>query len=322
MRVRPASALAPLLCAGLVVTACGSDGTTGGAASTAASTGPTASSAVTAPESVQHLEVEAVDYRFTFDPPVEEVVAGWTSLTLRNEGAEAHQVMFARLKDGVDLAELSAAAGDDSSGAAAIAYVDMIGGVSYIGPGQEITAMVDLPEGTVMAMCYVPDAHGVAHALMGMSTLLEVGAATDDGADAVEATVGEGEGPDGGAVEGTIEMTADGYRLPEELSTGWYRVVNADTGVDGEGLHELSILRLDEPVPPGEVDALMQDLAANESPAVALDALGGMGALSPGFEGYLYLDLPAGDYVAVDFMPDPGEPQPHLLEGYYAAFQP
>ena len=44
--------------------------------------------------------------------------------------------MFARLKDGVDMAELAAAGEGDSSGAGAIEFVDMIGGVSYIGPGR------------------------------------------------------------------------------------------------------------------------------------------------------------------------------------------
>ncbi len=95
-------------------------------------------------------------------------------MTFHNEGDEAHQVMFARLKDGVDLAELADTAGGDSSGSAAIEFVDMLGGVSYIGPGQSIEAMVDLPPGMVLAMCYVPDAHGVAHALMGMTTTLTV----------------------------------------------------------------------------------------------------------------------------------------------------
>ncbi len=52
-----------------------------------------------------------------------------------------------------------------------------------------------------------------------------------------------------------------------------------------------------------------------------LVALGGMGALSAGFDGYLHLDLDPGPHLAVDFMPDPGEPRPHLLDGYATAFE-
>jgi hypothetical protein len=70
----------------------------------------------------------------------------------------------------------------------------------------------------------------------------------------------------------------------------------------------------------GEAEEVVADLAANATPAVALEALGGLGAISPGFEGYLHLDLEPGSYLAVDFMPDPGDPRPHLLDGYWATF--
>jgi len=305
-----------LVAAGLALAACGDDGSTAAPATTGPA--PTAAPAP-APAPVQHLDIVGREYLFEIQPdPGAGLVPGWTSLTFANEGVEAHQVMFARLKDGVDLAELSEVAGDDSSGAAAIAYVDMLGGVSYIGPGRTTTAMVDLAEGTVVAMCYVPDPDGVAHALSGMTTLLTVG---DDAGSASPGSATAG-APEPDEVAGTIGLTADGYRIPDQLTRGWYRVVNEDEGTDGFGLHELSILRLEREATPEELDQLMADLAANATPAIDLEAVGGLGAISPGFEGYLHLDLPPGDYVAVDFMPDPGEARPHLLDGYWTAFTP
>lgn len=289
--------------------------------------GPT-STAQTAsvPGAVQELDIVGDEYTFRIDPRESgPLQPGWTGISFRNEGREAHQVMFARVKDGVDPAELAAVAGDDSSGAAAIEYVDMLGGVSYIGPGQTTEALVDLPEGMVLAMCYVPTADGTAHALLGMTTVLTVGG-TQGGAgtgagttDPPRATTASG-----APVAGTIELAADGYRIPETLPTGWYHVVNTDTDPEGsgEGLHELSILRLASPASDDDVRGLMQDLATNAPTAVRVDALGGFGAVSAGFEGYLYLDLPPGDYVAVDFMPDPRNSRPHLLDGYYTAFSP
>lgn len=314
-RTGPRTGLSILLAGGLLLAGCGDDEPIAAPPTTAApaeTTGPP-------PEPVQHLDITGTEYAFDFQPdPGDGLEPGWTSLTFANEGVEAHQVMFARLKDGVDLAELSRVAGDDSSGAAAIAYVDMLGGVSYIGAGQTTTAMVDLSEGTVVAMCYVPDPDGVAHALSGMTALLAVG----DGPGPAP-TDPAPSGPSAPAeVAGTIELTADGYRIPDQLPRGWYRVVNNDEGTDGFGLHELSILRLAEEATPEELDQLMSDLATNATPAIGLEAVGGLGAISPGFAGYLHLDLPAGDYVAVDFMPDPGEARPHLLDGYYTAFTP
>jgi hypothetical protein len=227
--------------------------------------------------------------------------------------------MFARLKDGVDLSELASAGAGDSSGATAIEFVDMIGGVSYIGPGKDITAMVDLPEGMVIAMCYVPDSHGVAHALMGMTTMLSVTAApASKPAPTEKRGNGAARGP---RVRGTIKLSPAGYEIPRSLRRGWYHVVNTDVGPTGTGLHELALMRLGHSIDHSALDRVLGDLAGNATPEVHLDALGGLGAISPGFDGYLYLDLPRGHYLAVDFMPDARNPRPHLLDGYATTFR-
>lgn len=290
--------------------ACSSGGSTDRAAERARTrTGTTA----TLPAAVQHLDIVGTEYHFTIEPdPAAGLRAGWTEIRFHNKGGEAHQVMFARVKEGVDLGELARAGAGDSSGAAAIEFVDMIGGVSYIGPGQSITAMVDLPAGTVMAMCYVPDPSGTAHALLGMSTMLTVeepatGAAPEPASTDIP-------------VRGTITLGPDGYEIPRRLPEGWYHVVNSDVGPPGTGLHELALMRLGHALTPAATEQLLGAIAANAKPDVELEALGGLGAVSPGFDGYLYLDLPRGHFLAVDFMPDARDPRPHLLDGYAASF--
>lgn len=319
---RRRTAIVAAMALALLATACGSEEASTDGASTTPTTpaAPTAAPAALLPDAVQHLEIDGSEYAFEIRPDGGAgLQAGWTRVTFHNIGVEAHQVMFAALKPGVDVTALAAAAGTDSSGSAAIEFVDMIGGVSYIGAGQTVEAMVELPEGIVMAMCYVPDSHGVAHALSGMSTMLTVGAAPA----ATAATTPTGaSGSNADAVVGTITMGPDGYDIPSPLGAGWYRVVNDDGGEGpGEGLHELSILGLDEPLDGDDLDQLLDDLATNATPEVELEALGGMGALSGGFEGFLHLDLSPGPYLAVDFMPDPGDPRPHLLDGYVTAFE-
>lgn len=286
-----------------------------GAAVAPGATDGAAATPAALPAAVQTLDITGTEYTFAIDPaPGTALRPGWTKVSFHNRGAEPHQVMFARLKDGVDLSELAAKAGDDSSGSAAIEFVDMIGGVSYIGPGQDIEALIDLPTGTVLAMCYVPDATGKAHALSGMTNLLTVGADTAP-------TTGAPAAPEGEPVQGTIELDRDGYRLPDPLRPGWYHVVNRDGGGAGAGVHELSVLGLRSELDDEGLARLLDDLAANNNPKVPLVALGGMGALSGGFDGYLHLDLEPGSYLAVDFMPDPGDPRPHLLDGYVARFR-
>ncbi len=332
---RNARAVAWLLLAAataVLAAACGSDPqpSAASAAPDAAASSTTAAVPVALPDAIADLDIVGTEYVFDLTATAADgeaidlaggdaLPSGWTHVSFHNDGEEAHQVMFARLKEGVDLAELADTAGGDSSGSAAIEFVDMLGGVSYIGPGRSIDALVDLPPGLVLAMCYVPDAHGVAHALMGMTTTLAV-ADPEDGA---AASGGTGEDADAGgdAVVGTIEMTPDGYRFPEALPTGWYHVVNRDEGEGGEGLHELAVLGLEQPLGDEQLDQVLDDLAVNATPDVTLDALGGLGALSAGFDAYLHLDLEPGPYLAVDFMPDPGEPRPHLLDGYATAFE-
>jgi hypothetical protein len=200
----------------------------------------------------------------------------------------------------------------------------MLGGVSYIGAGQSTEAVVNLPPGIVMAMCYVPNHDGTAHALLGMSTMLTVApdpAGTPGSASPTTASPPAATSPTSpGDIQGTIELAADGYHIPSSLPAGWYRVRNTDVGTPGRGLHELSILRLGRHASTAEADALVRDLARNATPQIPLEALGGMGAISPGFDGYLYLDLRPGEYVAVDFMPDPNDARPHLLDGYFKTF--
>jgi hypothetical protein len=50
------------------------------------------------------------------------------------------------------------------------------GGLSFLSAGRTAWALVDLPPGTYVALCYVPDREvGAPHALMGMIDVFSVG---------------------------------------------------------------------------------------------------------------------------------------------------
>lgn len=72
----------------------------------------------------------------------------------------------------------------------------------------------------------------VALSVLGMTTTLAVSAPADDAASARSE-------PDGEEVLGTIELSEDGYQIPDDLGPGWYHVKNTD-----DALRELSLLRL------------------------------------------------------------------------------
>ena len=314
-----ALAVAGLAAAVLLVAGCGDDSEPRAEpAPTESGDGAAEPAVESLPEPIQEITIAGDEYTFSVTSGSStDLRPGWTLVRFDNVGLEAHQVMFARVKDGVDMSELAAAGAGDSSGAGAIEFVDMLGGVSYIDPEHGTTALVDLPEGMVLAMCYVPDPAGVAHALSGMTMTLAVSAEGGGGAAPTASAFPE---LASGEVRGTIELTAGGYVFPEDMGTGWYHVVNTDDADPTRGLHELSLMRLGEEVADAAVDAMVVDLANNVVPDVELDAVGGLGAVSAGFEGYVHLDLEPGQYLAVDFMPDPQEPRPHMLDGYYSTF--
>ena len=204
----------------VILGACGSGED---ATPTQTSSASTSTTAEMVPEPVQALDIDGRDYTFEISPDTTGGLApGWTLVRFHNVGAEAHQVMFARVKDGVDMGELAAAGAGDSSGAGAIEFVDMVGGVSYIDPDQTTTALVKLDEGLVMAMCYVPDAAGIAHALMGMTSALTVNVDAENPERPTRPSMRRCKGP--------IAMTADGYDVPDDLTAGWYHVTNTDDG--------------------------------------------------------------------------------------------
>ena len=271
------------------------------------------------PIPVQELEIDAGEYRFDIRPdPSGGLRPGWTKVTFRNVGGEAHQVMFARLKDGVDMAELAEAgpATPPGPGRSSSSTCSAASATSARATRPSRWSTSPRARSWPCATCRPPTASRTL--LLGMSTVLQVSEATTDPAPVAPTTIGSGESP---LVRGRIELAADGYVIPSPLESGWYHVENTDTDDPATGLHELSLLRLDRALDGDEVEGFVSDLAANRMPDVQVDAMGGLGAVSPGFDGYLYLDLDEGAYLAVDFMPDPGDPRPHMLDGYHASFR-
>jgi hypothetical protein len=109
--------------------------------------------------------------------------------------------------------------------------------------------------------------------------------------------------------------------LPDELAAG---PVSFELGNDGTELHELQLFRRNDGVtePVEELLALPEDQAMSRMTAV------GSGAFAPpGESGYVVVDLEAGEYVALCFVPTgtTGEHQPpapdappHAVHGMFA----
>jgi hypothetical protein len=112
----------------------------------------------------------------------------------------------------------------------------------------------------------------------------------------------------------TLEISIDvekfTYTAPEAINAGWVRVEFSNTGSEP---HHVQFLRLKDGVGLEQFQSALQE---GEGPAMALvEQVGGVGAVAPTGEAQVVLNLPAGDYVLLSFMPSPGEQVPQFVKG-------
>lgn len=177
------------------------------------------------------------------------------------------------------------------------------------GPGGTSSVIIDLEPGQYMVVCVVPDPEGVPHVAHGMVAPLNVTENDDRGkAPAVDASIT------------LVDMAFEG--LPEKIEAGehTWEVING-----GDQLHEIALLRL---APGMDLGGVMGILTADEAtPADNGEAEGppfvmvtGTAPKSQGARNYLELNLEAGQYVAICFIPDVETGMPHFLHGMIAEF--
>jgi hypothetical protein len=100
----------------------------------------------------------------------------------------------------------------------------------------------------------------------------------------------------------------------------------------GEQLHEMVIFHLQPGVTVEEVTAIFAELPEPGKPAATPMAappasgpppftlVAGVAPMNPGFTNWPVLDLEAGDYLAVCFVPDPASGKPHFALGMLMPF--
>jgi uncharacterized cupredoxin-like copper-binding protein len=246
----------------------------------------------------------------TAEPPVIEIVAkdyafelpgrlpdGAVTLRLLNHGKEFHHATIVRLEEGHTLADYLAAREADEPRP----WVTALGGPQAVPPGGADEVTVELEPGRYAVACYIPGPDGVAHVAKGMAKEFVVEA--DDVAPAPM--------PD---ADGTVGLVDYAFAFMEPLHAGRQsvRVVNMG-GTD----HELVFFRLHEDKHLDDILAWTETL---EGPPPA-DLAGGVAAMAPGEENVIDLDLQAGTYAAICFIPDAGDGKSHIEHGMKVEFE-
>jgi uncharacterized cupredoxin-like copper-binding protein len=280
--------------------ACGDDGDDGDGGEEPTATSEGAEPTEPAASDIPQLDVTATD--FAFDVPA-EFGGGWVRIVMNNAGAEDHQGQLVKLNDGVTFDQLTAALQADETGSQALALVSLAGGPNAIKPGETADVVNELEAGDYALLCFVSGADDIPHLAKGMISPLTI----------TEPAAEQPAPPDAYASVVTSDFQFD---APDTLPSG-EQVIEVQN--DGPQPHEMTLVKLDEGVTFEDLQAL---LASEEEPTgpPPFSSAGGLGAIAPGTSGYTTLNLDAGTYALLCFVPDPDSGAPHFALGMVDSF--
>jgi uncharacterized cupredoxin-like copper-binding protein len=260
------------------------------------------------PAAAEYPEVVIVATDYAFEVP-ETFEGGVVRLTLDNQGVMDHHAMFMRVNDDATVEDVQAALMEPSF--EPVFAVSASAGGPMAAPGMKASVIADLAAGSYVLICAIPGPDGMPHYAMGMQAVVEV---TEASAIA-ERPVTDGK------VE-LMEMMFHGLAPDLAAGTHTWEVVNA-----GAAIHELIVMQL---APGFTADQFMEILAAPEGATPEGEAapsgpppftmVGGVAPMNPEHTNYLPLDLVAGEYVAICFVPDPATGAPHAALGMVMPF--
>lgn len=229
---------------------------------------------------------------FAFVGPA-SATAGWTAVTLQNNGRMPHIMPMFRIEGTRTQAEIQAALMAPENNTWAVP----VGGVGFATPFSNGTVLLNLTPGTYVMACFFD-----GHHTQGMWRTLNVTAAPANATPAVAPTANH-----------TIEMHDFGYNLSGNFTAGTYVVAFLNNGTQP---HEAPLVRLNANT------TLQQFLAAIENPQGPPPGagVGGVNVLAPGMTAYAIVDFAAGDYGLVCFVTDPASHKPHVALGMARQF--
>ena len=248
---------------------------------------PPAAPAASAPEI---LTVTASDYKF--DAP-DQIPAGLITVQLVNRGPSPHHVQLLRLTEGKTPADFQAAL----QKGALPTWALPAGGPNPPEVGGTSEVRLPLEAGEYMMVCFIPDTAGVPHMAHGMVRSLRVTPASEP-AVSIAATTAD------------VEMTLVDYdfKLSAPLTPGRHvvRVTNA-----AKQPHEVVFVRLEPHKTPADF-ARWGEHQVGPAPGTLH---GGISAIMPGTVADVSVDLPAGDYALICFVPDMKDGKAHYVHG-------
>ncbi len=280
--------LAPALAAAILV-ACNH------ASQDAKSAGDSTGAAAPTTPSPNVLAITATDY--AFDAPA-QIPAGFTTVRVTSSGKEFHQAALLRIEHGKTFADFAAAIKQNGPPAP---WIVPAGGPNPPMPNGTSESMQYLAPGTYAIVCFVPSPDGTPHIAKGMMRELTV---------TPSAAGPQAQPPNADA---TVTLADYTFTTSAPLTAG-HRVIRVTNA--GPQPHEIALVRLE----PGKTakDFAQWAGAMKGPPPGSLD--GGVAAIAPGDTVYFPVDLTAGNYAFICFVPDNKDGKPHIAHGMVQDF--
>ena len=267
-------------------------------ASASASATPSGGSPA-ASSSAGELKIEATEYKFSAPTQVQ---AGVTRIVVDNVGKEDHQAEVAKIADGKTFADLTAAL-QQPDPSAALKLLSLNGGPTGVAPGAKGTTTSNLAPGQYAFLCFMQSADGVPHFAKGMIAPLEV-----------TGTASNSPLPTGDANLSLQDYSFGGLT---SLSAGHHTVTVTNKGPQP---HEATIVKLNEGTTVEQVQKYFTTTPTPSGPPPWTNA-GGIAGIAPGTTASMEVDLAAGDYALICFIPDQSSGKPHAALGMVAGLK-
>ncbi len=254
----------------------------------------TADAAAAAPAPTM-LTITATDYAFELPA---QVPAGVVTIHLVNNGKEIHQAQLIRFEDGKTMADFTEAMKQQGPPPT---WIKFVGGPNAAVPGGSVDGSVALSQGNYVVLCFIPSPDMKPHMMKGMIRPFEVTAQ----AGAADHLSGETD---------TLTVTEYAFTQTPTLTPGHHTILVRNTGAQD---HEVVLVKL----PPGvTIAAFAQwtNTMKGEPPGMPV---GGVTAISSGGSADFTVDLTAGDYAFICFVPDAKDEKPHFTHGMMTQFK-